>query len=1032
MMEGFGILFGLALLGAVVLLPIWIVSSIARLRREVEDDRRENLQHWQDLTARLYVLETRLKEQKDTPAATHEIPHEALHETHTASQQAKTNAPVETVPLHAPSLPLSVPEPPPARPAQTPQPEPESQPVSPASTPPPRPQMPPPTPPVHRESHPAFAKYEPDKPAERGFDLEEMLGTNWLNKIGVGILVLGLAFFLAYQLQNLGPAGKVLLGIGLSALMIAIGVRYESNDRYRILARASAAGGWALLYFVSYAIYHVPAAKVIDSRELDFFLMLSVAAAIIGYSLRYRSEATTALALVLSYLTVGIHHTSVYSLAASIVLALTVVALALRMKWFSLELFGILATYFNHLLWLWPVIEAMGPRRVLFPEFWTSVALLVFYWLLFRFSYIYRQVANDKQERLSTAAALANGFSLLALLKYQSVHPEWAFWALLLLGAVELTLAALAARRRRTAFIVLATLGSVLLVAAIPFRYSGSNLSILWLAAAEAFLLAGVLVREVVFRRIGMLSLAVVAAQMIFDTAAQQLELRLGSAPGALSDYPMAVLFATGAALCYFNSHWLRVRFEDLFKHEFDSAVSGSFTYVGGLLTLIAAWLAWPGMWTAVVWAVLALLLNVAAKRLSQSALAVQGNIVALLAIIRLITLNLFSAEQFHGISLRLVTVGATALLLYAAAPFACAADGDQEGAWSMFTAAYTWAASILVGILLWDEMLAVNVALGWMVLGLILLEIGIWLRAGFLRWQGYTALGASFIQMFVANLDVPTVSGQLSPRVTRIVPLAAAYFYADWRLRWSGIGVRGTRQDGGVEESLERAGTVFSYLGTISIAALLYFELSSFWIATGWAAQALAMIVAALAVKRRDYLYQSYLMVAAVALRSAAFNFLQPAIGVVLFSQVRRYELGAAIALLFAGLPVAFLLRRIASDKTQHEFSPGGRPEQVFFFVPFGLLTALIAFESSRGHLTVNWGIEGVAVFLLAVFVGERSFRLAGLGVLMMCVAKIFLVDVWGLDPQSRYVTLILLGCALVLVSFLYTRHKEKFRRYL
>lgn len=66
-----------------------------------------------------------------------------------------------------------------------------------------------------------------------------MLGTNWLNKIGIGILVLGLAFFLAYQLQNLGPAGKVLLGVALSAGMIAIGVRYESNQRYRILgARA--------------------------------------------------------------------------------------------------------------------------------------------------------------------------------------------------------------------------------------------------------------------------------------------------------------------------------------------------------------------------------------------------------------------------------------------------------------------------------------------------------------------------------------------------------------------------------------------------------------------------------------------------------------------------------------------------------------------------------------------------------------------------------------------------------------------------
>jgi hypothetical protein len=33
--------------------------------------------------------------------------------------------------------------------------------------------------------------------------------TNWLNKLGIFILVLGVAFFLAYQLKILGPAGKV-------------------------------------------------------------------------------------------------------------------------------------------------------------------------------------------------------------------------------------------------------------------------------------------------------------------------------------------------------------------------------------------------------------------------------------------------------------------------------------------------------------------------------------------------------------------------------------------------------------------------------------------------------------------------------------------------------------------------------------------------------------------------------------------------------------------------------------------------------
>ncbi len=1021
-MESFGVLIVLALVGVGIILPIWLISTVLSLQRRAESDRHENTQHWQDLTARVHLLETHSKELKQTPTAPPE-----------ARAEAQPPSPVVPAAVFPAGLALpSRPVPPVSTPATAPPaltkpdvPRPQPPQPMPATAPPgipQRPASPPPHPQTMPTPAPSYAKSTThEAPRRSGLDLEEMLGTNWLNKIGIGILVLGLAFFLAYQLQNLGPAGKVLLGVGLSTAMIVVGVRYETNGRYRILARASAAGGWSLLYFVSYAVYHVPAARVIDSRELDFFLMLTVAAAIVWYSLRYKSQATTALAFVLSYLTVGIHHTSFYSLAASVILALTIVALALRMQWFALEIFGILATYFNHLLWLWPVVEAMGPNRVEFPEFRLSIALLAFYWLLFRFSYIYRRVADNNQERQSTTAALLNGFCLLGLLRYQSVHPEWTFWALLTLGTVELALAALAVRRRRIAFIVLATLGSALLFAAIPFRYSGSDLSLLWLIAAETFLLAGVFTREIVFRRMGMLTLVVVAAQMVFDTGWQLLTLRLTSSSDVTPSYATAVLFATATALCYLNSHWVRVRWPDLFQQEFDATVLGSLTYLGGLLALLGAWFAFPEMWTAVVWATLALLLDVAGKKFAQPSLAVQGNLIALAAIGRLITLNLFSSEQWHGISLRLVTVGTTALLLYAAAPFARVADEGKEGPWSLFTAGYTWAASILLGLLVWYEVSPLNVAVVWMLLGIVLLEIGLQLKAGFLRWQSYTALSASFVRMFFVNLGASDVAGQVSPRISRVLLLAVAYYYTAWRLR----------QADPKDARLRQAGTFFTYLGTLTLATLLYVELLPSWVAAGWAALALMLIGAAHWRKRRDFLHQSFLLALAVALRTVTYNFFQPNGADVPFWQSQQYYAGVAIALLFAALPFAFALQRSGSLDSG-SLALDSRPEQVFFFVPFGLLTALIALESTRGQLTVTWGIEGVAVFLFAVWVGERSFRLAGLGLLLVCAAKIFLIDVWGLDPQSKYITLIALGAALVLVSYLYTRYKEKFRQYL
>jgi len=1020
-MEELGILFGIAAVAVIIILPIWLVANVLRLRRQAEEERQENTQHWRDLTARLHILETQFKEWKQT-TGTKEVARETV--------SPAVSVPVAGVHREAAPQPSPVPPKPDPRPvtpatpppavsaAHTPQPEPTLPALARPPVPPPAPPRPSIPPPVLPRIHPPAPE-----PARSGFDLEEMLGTNWLNKIGIGILVLGLAFFLAYQLQNLGPAGKVLLGIALSGAMIAAGIRYESNERYRILARAGAAGGWSLLYFVSYAVYHVPAARVIDSRQIDFFLMLTVAAAIVGYSLRYRSQATTALALVLSYLTVGIHHTSFYSLAASVILALTVVTLALRMQWFALEMFGIIATYFNHLLWLWPVIEAMDPHRTEFPEFHTSVALLAFYWLLFRFSYIYRNPANRQQEELSTAAALLNGFCLLGLLRYQSIHPEWAFWALLVLGTVELVLSALAARRRRTAFVVLATLGSALLVAAIPFRYSGSNLSLLWLVAAETFLLAGVFTSEIVFRRIGMITLAIVAGQMIVDTAGPLLELRLGNAAGVPPAYPTAVLFAMGAAIFYLNAHWVRERWAELFDQEFDWPLIASMTYVGGLLALLALWLAFPGMWTAVTWALLALLLDVAGKQLRQPPLAVQGNVIAVLAIVRLVTLNLFSAEPWHGVSFRFVTVGLTALLLYAAAPFARAADDEGESEWALFTAGYTWAASILLGLLVWYEVSEVNVALAWAALGIVLLEIGLRLNAGFLRWQGYTALSASFVGLLVINFTAPAAPTPISPRVWRALTLTAAYYYADVRLQRSAISRR--------NRALHRAGSLFAYCGTLALSGWLFVELQPPWVAASWAALAFATLAVASRQLRHDFLHQAFLLVLAVVFRMLTYNFFQSDPVDVSFWRSQQYYSGVAIALLFAALPLAFALRRSRLGATSG-FVLDAYPEQVFFFVPFGLLTALVALESSRGQLTVAWGVEGLATFLFALWVGERSFRLAGLGLLLVCVAKIFLVDVWGLDPQSRYITLIVLGAALVLVSFLYTRHKEKFRQYL
>ena len=106
--------------------------------------------------------------------------------------------------------------------------------------------------------------------------------------------------------------------------------------------------------------------------------------------------------------------------------------------------------------------------------------------------------------------------------------------------------------------------------------------------------------------------------------------------------------------------------------------------------------------------------------------------------------------------------------------------------------------------------------------------------------------------------------------------------------------------------------------------------------------------------------------------------------------------------------------------------------PEQFMFFAPVVLLTLMLALKMRAGMVTVSWGLEGVLIVLIALAVNERTFRLTGLVVLLLCVGKVLAMDAWGLAPRDRYITFIILGAALLLVSFLYSKYRDAIRQFL
>jgi hypothetical protein len=770
-------------------------------------------------------------------------------------------------------------------------------------------------------------------PATPAPSLEERLGANWLNKLGIVILVVGVTFFLAYQLRTLGPLGKTIVGFAVSATLLIGCILLQRRKKYQIFARAGIGGGWALTFFVAYAMYHVEATHVLSSQTTDLVLMMFVAVGMIWHSLHYKSQVVTSLAFLLAFCTVGISHVTVFSLVAGLLLAAGLVYVTSREHWYELELAGLVSVYLNHFLWLQRVLPDGGRPGHPFPEFFASAGLLLLYWLIFRVAYVLRSPRSSREESTSSATAVLNAAGLLSLLKYQSAHPEWAFWGLLALGTAEMLFALYARRRFRTAFIVLSSIASVFLLAAVPFRFSGSNWSIFWLLEAEVLFLTGLRMKEVTFRRLGLIAGFAAAIQLAFADVYPIISLRQTQSD-VHRHLAISIALICGAILFWFNSQLVPRRWVEIRESKVERSALAVMSYLGLLAAMAALWVFFPGSLT-VVWMLLAVVLCFAAEKLASSDLAFQADTLAASAFLRITLINLFIPSHWGFLSQRAVTVALCAALFYLCTRRKSGSDILHA---AYIPVAYSWAASILLGLLAWYELRPVSVAVGWGVLGLILFEIGMVRRSSYLRQQGYVLLAASFIRIFFVNLSAGD-SHLLSPRTYTVIPLIAAYFWVYQRLH---ADAESTQLDRAIASGA-------AWLGTVATAALAYFEFSPEWVVVVWSVMVLLLALCAWLLDRRIFLAQSLALLVGVAARGALFNlFATPLTGGSFWSS-RVACIGLACAIAFLTLPTAFRLRRVGSDDTRPGDASGwlslvlARPEQLLFFV-LGHHVALLA----------------------------------------------------------------------------------------
>ena len=452
---------------------------------------------------------------------------------------------------------------------------------------------------------------------------------------------------------------------------------------------------------------------------------------------------------------------------------------------------------------------------------------------------------------------------------------------------------------------------------------------------------------------------------------------------------------------------------------------------IGTAAAATAMWVAFPSAWVAVAWLGLVIALGFAADWIASTPLALQADAFAIAALAALAGWDL-GYRDWHHRTPALIAIA----LLY------CGMR-RKTFAGRNLSAAYSWASAILLLILTFDIFHDPWLAPVLVALCLALFEIGRFFKKGFFRWQGYLLIAAAFAVYL--NHDLPYsifgMSGQLAPQEFTLVGsallevlilIAGGY----WLLERTTDLTRIPKTEHIVGLLADAAGT-FSLMVWFGVRLPFYVHNGEGWVTAIWAAMATVLMALAWIMRRRTFMLQAIALAVAAVLRGLLFD-LGNGESHGDFWHGTLYRLSIAALILMAALPFAFKLRGrefwtgASIDLPEPILATLSKPEQWFFFAPFAMMVISLAVKLSSGHITIAWSLLGLGTFLFALIVGERSFRLAGLGLLLVSVAKILLMDVWALAPPDRYVTLIVLGTALLSVSFLYTRFSEKIRKFL
>jgi uncharacterized membrane protein len=391
-----------------------------------------------------------------------------------------------------------------------------------AAAPPPVPSAAQTIPPPHPIPPPAatptpLPQFPTQQPAQADHSLENRIGSQWFNRIGILAVLIGMAWFLKFAIDNhwIGPAGRVLIGLVAGAGLVAWSERFRSRG-FAAFSYSLKAVGSGILYlslWAAFSLFHL------IPSSIAFIAMLLVTAFNGFMAWSQDSELLALYAIVGGYSTPLLlatgenHEVALFSYLLLLNVA-TLILIALR-PWSRLLLGGFAGTVFFFVAW--------SSRFYSDSEFGVTAFFLSLFFLVFAFApHLVRLNQKLDTGLMATRDALALvvlplanaslgfiGFYLLVNNSGGSSASPWiavafAAFYLLLLRAPNLPDHTIPPALRSLDLVI----AVVFLTIAIPLKTHGRWLTIGWLVEGAALLYLTRFVPQRMLRVLALIALA--------------------------------------------------------------------------------------------------------------------------------------------------------------------------------------------------------------------------------------------------------------------------------------------------------------------------------------------------------------------------------------------------------------------------------------------------------------------------------------------------------------------------------------------